>query len=273
MVVLGGFSAKVLRNVDLNNWHVYGEGVREFGWSTIPSAFVYATVPLVYVISGVKLYRATWESYELRRKILLVTVTGLAIFLSVASSPSRKRLAADCAPALILVAWLVYRLGPIRARVGGLLALIAAMVATGGVVRTQRRWSATLDLPVGKAAFTDKERYDEFSYAKARMCCGRYAFGLPPLLFALNLRNPAPIDGFVPFDYTRPEQVIATVDALERYKVRFLMLNKGMFEWPKATAASDHLAPIRDYLARKYRLTITFTNNDELWERIEDCAH
>jgi hypothetical protein len=97
-------------------------------------------------------------------------------------------------------------------------------------------------------------------------------FAPPPILFALNVQNPAPIDVFVPFDYTRPEQVAATIRALEEYKVPLLMLNRGMFTWPNANPRSDHLDPIRAYLACSYRLTATFATDDELWERVDRTA-
>lgn len=94
-------------------------------------------------------------------------------------------------------------------------------------------------------------------------------FGTPPIQFALGVRNPAPIDTFVPFEYTRPEQVTATIQALERNKVPLLMLNRGMLSWPGATPTSDHLGPLRAYLACHYRVTQTFRTDDQLWERID----
>jgi hypothetical protein len=97
-------------------------------------------------------------------------------------------------------------------------------------------------------------------------------FATPPVLFALGVQNPAPIDVFVPFEYTRPEQVTATIEALEANKVPLLMLNRGMFSDPDANAASDHLDPIRAYLARNYRLAVTFQTDDQLWERIESAG-
>jgi hypothetical protein len=47
------------------------------------------------------------------------------------------------------------------------------------------------------------------------------------------------------------------------------MLNREMFTDPNADPASDHLDPIRAYLARNYRVVATFRTGDELWERIE----
>jgi hypothetical protein len=94
-------------------------------------------------------------------------------------------------------------------------------------------------------------------------------FGPPPILLALQVQNPAPIDGLVPFEYTRPEQVTATIQALELNKVPLLMLHPSMFTDPDSDPALDHLDPIRAYLARNYRIAATFRTGDELWERVE----
>ena len=115
----------------------------------------------------------------------------------------------------------------------------------------------------------DFARYEEYRYALGRTCRGQFMFGPSPILFALQVQNPAPIDGFVPFDYTRPEQVTATIQALELNKVPLLMLHPRMFTDPDSKPASDHLDPMRAYLAGHYRVTTTFNTGDELWERDE----
>jgi len=51
-----------------------------------------------------------------------------------------------------------------------------------------------------------------------------------------------------------------------------LMLNRGMLSWPGATPASDHLGPLRAYLACHYRVTKTFQTDDQLWERVGDAG-
>jgi hypothetical protein len=115
----------------------------------------------------------------------------------------------------------------------------------------------------------DFARYEEYRYAMGRTCRGQLMFGPSPILFALQVQNPAPIDSFVPFDYTRPEQVTATIQALELNKVPLLVLHPAMFTDPDSKPASDHLDPLRAYLAGHYRVTTTFKTGEELWERID----
>ena len=62
-------------------------------------------------------------------------------------------------------------------------------------------------------------------------------------------------DVFVPADYTRPEQVAGTIQALEKYRVPLLMLHRDMYTPSSSNSASDHLGPLRAYLHQSYRLT------------------
>jgi hypothetical protein len=263
------FPVRYFHSVHLNSWQVYGSGFRKFGLAAIPFVFVHLTVPLVYAICIVILLRRSkTDNKEAWDKILLLSLAGIAMFLAVAASPSWKRLSIASPPAMILLAWLIERSGRIAGKFRIGLGATAIVLALGGAVRSQIRWTASLDLRTGRTAFTEPARYEEYRYALGRTCRGQLMFATPPVLFALAVRNPAPIDVFVPFEYTRPEQVTATIQALEANKVQLLMLNRGMFIDPDASAASDHLDPIRAYLASRYRLAVTFQTDDQLWERI-----
>jgi len=270
------FPLRYYPTVHLNNWHVYGDEFRNLRATTpyiffvaIPFLFVHAVVPLVYVACLVVMYRRSKNGpVEEWDKVLLVCLTGLAMFLGVAFSPSWKRLSIVSLPAMILLAWLLHLPGRVVAgfRIG--LTLVAVALPLVLSVWIQTAWSGTLDLPVGKTAFRDPGIYQEYRYAMGRTCCGQLMFGIPPIQFALGVQNPAPIDTFVPFDYTRPEQVAAMIQALEQNKVPLLMINREMLSWPGATPASDHLGPLRAYLACHYRVTKSFQTDDQLWERI-----
>jgi hypothetical protein len=263
------FPLRYYPSVHLNSWQVYGSGFGKFGLSTIPFVFVHLAVPLVYGICVlVMLRRPAKDSNQAWDKVLLLSLVGIAMFLAVASSPSWKRLATVSPPAMILLTWLLDRAGRAMVIVKIGLGAAAMALALGGVVRSQTRWTASLDLPIGRTAFIDPARYEEYRYALGHTYRGQLMFGTPPVLFALQVQNPAPIDVFVPFEYTRPEQVSGTIQALEKNKVPLLMLNREMFTDPDADPASDHLGPIRDYLARNYRRASTFQTGDELWERI-----
>jgi hypothetical protein len=263
------FPLRYYPSVHLNSWQVYGDGFTRFRLPTIPSVLAHLIVPLVYVICiVVMLRRSKSEPDEAWDKILLLSLAGIAMFLAVASSPSWKRLSTVSPPAVILLTWLLDRSGGVMAKFRIGLGATAIVLALGGAVRSQTRWTESLDLRTGRTAFTDPARYEEYRYAMGRTCQGQFMFGTPPVLFALAVQNPAPIDVFVPFEYTRPEQVTATIQALERNNVPLLMLNREMFTDPNADPSSDHLDPIRAFLASNYRRAVTFQTGDELWEKI-----
>jgi hypothetical protein len=263
------FPLRYYPTVPLNNWRVYGQGLGELRFGMVPFLFVHAAVPLVYIISLLAIPRGRKrEPSQPWDQLMLITLTGMAMFLAIASSPSWKRLSTVSPPAMILIVWFLSGPGKVRAgcRVG--LGTTAVILALAAAVRTQTRWHAYLNLPIGRTAFDDSRRHEEYGYILERTHPGQLVFGTPPVLFAFGLQNPSPIDVFVPAEYTRPEQVSATIQSLETYRVPMLMLNRQMYVQFFALSASDHLDPLRAYLRQNYRLTMRFQTDDELWERL-----
>lgn len=134
----------------VNNWRVL---LSEFRWHAgmarwVTFPFVYATVTSVYILFFFAT-RRRWnaDQDEQWRKLLLVALAGIAMFLAVAHSPSVKRLGTVSPPALILLAWLLNRPGRTAARLKVLLAGGAIALAGAGAVRTQTKPRAYLDLP------------------------------------------------------------------------------------------------------------------------------
>ena len=262
------FPIRYYPSVSLNSWRVYGEGLGKLHFGIVPFLFVHASVPLVYIIFLLAIRRGRKkEPSQPWDQLLLIGLTGIGMFLAIASAPSWKRLSTVSPPALILIVWFLSRPGKVRAacRIG--LGTAAVSFALAVAVRTQTRWHAYLDLPVGRTAFADSERHEEYGYILGRTHPGQFVFGTPPVLFAFGVQNPAPIDVFVPAEYTRPEQVSEAIQSLERYRVPMLVLNRQMYVQSSALSASDHLDPLRAYLLQNYRMTKSFQTEDELWER------
>ena len=57
---------------------------------------------------------------------------------------------------------------------------------------------------------------------------------MPPMYLPYRMRNPAAVEGLMPSEYTRPEQVAATVRALETHDVPLLILVADG-KYPRAT--------------------------------------
>jgi hypothetical protein len=264
----------------MNNWRVLIDGVPSHAGliTWVIFFFVYATVPLVYFafLAGTRKLRSR-DGRECWDKLLLVAITGLSMFLAVASSPSLKRLATVSPPAMILLVWLLNQPGKAVSGLRILLACTAAALAIAMPVYVQTRSPFYLNLPAGRAALFDPVLHEEYRWLLGNTHPGEYFFGLTPFYTAFHMLNAAPIVDFHASDYTRPWQIAALIEALENHQVSMLVLRRTHdFLWA-AGSPSDHLEPLRIYVSRNYRLTKTFLTGDEVWLRIRapaaSCRH
>jgi hypothetical protein len=254
----------------LNNWRVI---LYDFGWHHglvrwVEFPFVYLTVPLASIVLLVAALRRRADRTEPWPELVLVALTGIFMFLAVASSPSIKRLGTVGPPAMVSLAWMLGRPGRVTRllRIG--LALGATGLALALPVRSQTHWRAVLDLPAGRTAFHDELQYEEYRWVREHTQPGQFFFGMPMYL-PFHLVNPAAIDDFDPSEYTRPDQATAMVQALQVHPARLMILPSSK-KYPSGTGLpSDHHGPIRDYFCRNYSLTRTFETGDEVWERKE----
>jgi hypothetical protein len=241
------------------------------GVSWISFPFLYATIPLVYIAFFARFRQMTIAASDRRydRKTLLVAISGIAMFLAIASSPSAKRLGAVSPPALILLTWFFKRHEQRDAYFKLILGGGAIALATALAVRTQLKQHLYLDVPAGRLAFSDRAVYDEYRWIGTSTQPGQFFFGLAPLYEAFHLKNPAPIEGIHPSEYTRPEQVSALVIALQNHAVPLVIIRESLNLLYMQQSPSDHLQPFRAYLRQNYRLTKTFPSGDDVWEKID----
>lgn len=124
-------------------------------------------------------------------------------------------------------------------------------------------WS---NLPIGRTAFSDPLVFREFQWLAQRTQPSEPFFNSPALALYLGLDNPTASE-FVNFDdFSRPEQVAAVIQALQRHPPRFIVMYPEATDWSK-----DHSAPFRRYVHENYHLAQTFSLNqngryEELWE-------
>jgi hypothetical protein len=266
------FPLRYYGSVPINNWRVLIHDVRWHGglarWAAIP--FIYATVPLVYfVFFAVARRRSDEPGEQISRRLLLVAMVGIAMFLAIASSPSVKRLATVSPPAMILLAWLLDQPGSVIRGFRVVLVSAALTLAIAMPLHIQTRWRSYLDLPSGRSALLDPELFEEYDWLLHNTQPGQYLFGLPPLHYAFHMRNPAAIEGYETTNYTRPEQVAALVEALERRQVPLLVIRQSRDLLRATDSPSDHLGPFRTYVISNYRLTKSFPTGDDVWQRVE----
>jgi hypothetical protein len=272
----------------VNNWRVLLYDFQSRGgalrWICYP--FVYATVPLVYIAF---FFTLRWQPKKNESvpwdHLVLLTLTGLGMFLAIASSPSMKRMCTVSAPAIILLTWMLntWRLdariaklrspnrsakSPVGPKIMFALAAIALVFAIEPTIHTQLRHNAYLNLPAGRVAFPDPAIYQEYSWVLEHTHPRQFFFGMPPFYTPFHLRNPSATVSIETTEYTRPEQVAELVQALESHPVPLLILNKSREFLRPAKSSADHADPFRAYVLKNYRLILSFPSGDDVWEKI-----
>jgi hypothetical protein len=236
-----------------------------------PFVFIYAVVPYIYLLGFHQLWRKRKVlPPALRQNLVLLHLAGLALFLAVASGPRFFRLCTVAPPAILICTWLISQQGPVRRLACNLLCFLAIVFAILLPFRRQTQWHATLNLPIGRTAFSEILVFREFQGLSQRTHPSDLFFNNAALCLYLSLNNPTPSE-FVNYDdFTRPEQVAAVVQSLQRNPPRFIML------LPQSTNSSDvhdHAAPFRQYVHDNYHLAQIFyvgqgsQYEQQLWER------
>lgn len=253
----------------INNWRVltfeFGEHGELTKWVAFP--FLYLSLPLTYV--GVFLLaRRKWNRDDERwQQVLLVAIAGLAMFLAIISAPSAKRMSIASPMAMILLAWLLAQPSRFAPVVKFALAASALALAILLPARAQLHHHIYIELPAGRVALTDPALYDEYQWLSEHTHPGQYFFGMAPLYFSFHMPNAAPIEGYHPSEYTRPEQVAALVQAIEAHQVPMIILRWSPEFLKSNGSPSDHLGPFRTYLVSHYHVTKSFRTGDDVWER------
>ena len=255
----------------LNNWRVvnleFHAQQSTTGW--VAFLFVYCTVPLVYIVF-LLVMRRQWRKDRTCPwdQLLLITVTGIAMFLAIAQSPSIKRLSTVSPPAMILLAWFLEKPTKAFAVVKVTLATGATALAVAAAVHSQTRPKTYLYLPAGLTAFTDNAVRDEYRWVLTHTHPAQFLLGMPPLYVSFQLQNLAPNESLDTSEYTRPEDVAAVLRALQEHDVPIIILSSERQYPLTVNSPSNHAMAFVAYLHANYRLTSTFATGDELWEKV-----
>ena len=256
-----------------NQWRVYmADPPSIHAYSQWPNVaaflLVHLVVPLVYILFFVRYWRESGiHPEEPWDRLLLLSLTGLCLFLSAVHSAGSTRMYTISVPALILLVWFLK--APFKTeRVlrQGLWAMTLVLAIARPLI-AQTRWNGFLELPTGRTAFADfPVLYYKCKWVSERTHPGDYFLDDPQICFALRLRDPSRVPFLRPTDYTRPEEVRDAVEALARLHVRFVGWYASL-ETEIADPAGDHLPPLRVYLREHYHVAQRFSNGDEIWER------
>jgi len=237
-------------------------------WICIP--FVYITIPLVYLIFlRVMQRRRKAEPHEPWNQLLLLAITGLAMFLAVVPCLSVMRVASASLPGMVLLAWLLNRCGKRGRIAAGALAAVSLGIAVYLPIRNQTMHWHYLDLPAGRTAILDPTRFEIYRWMAENTHPGQMYFGVSPLALPLWLQTPAPISAPIPYEYDRPEHIAASIAAIESNRIPLLLLRPYRYLAGTCGYTDTHLRPFQADLDQHYRHIKTFPNGFEVWERTD----
>jgi hypothetical protein len=237
----------------------------------LPYLFLYAALPVAYALS-------LWRGWSERGSSLpvatdrrmLLTFVGVGTALEVTLSPNWLRVLCVAAPGIVLLVWSVAQAKRFRDSIAGLMWSGVIAAALWQTLAHQRGiQNVIVSTPVGTTA-TSALAAGKLEWIGEHTRPGDFFFQAPwpGVYFPLALRDPVYVDGVGPFDETRPEWVAAGIQQLEAKRVRYVLWAPRLNS-PGDTARPEtyHLAPLRDYLHDRYRMTYRFADQDEVWER------
>ena len=235
----------------------------------IGGSFLYVAVPMTYIGS---LYVMRRERGKDRSQpwdgLLLISITGISMFLAVTPSLSIMRASAVSFPATILLGWGLEHWSQWLRWVKIAAVFLSIVCATDMALSTQRiRWNY-LDLPAGRTAIREPGKYELYLWMKEHTHPGQDYFGISTLSLPLWLECPAPIHAPGPWEYYRPEHIERSVAALESHRVPLLVLRHQPQFRNAAGYEPEHLRPLEDYVETHYRQVKVFATGDEIWERM-----
>ena len=235
-------------------------------WICIP--FVYLTIPLVYLVFLRVMYlRRRFEPDQPWNQLLLLAITGLALFLAVAPCLSVMRVSCAGLPGMILLVWLLDRGGEQGRVAAATLAALSLAIAVYLPIRNQTMHWHYLDLPAGRTAILDPNRYEVYRWMAENTHPGQMYFGMGPFALPLWLQTPAPISAPVPYEYDRPEHIAASIAAIENNRMPLLLLKPYRYLAGTWGYTDQHLRAYQAYLDQHYRCIKTFPAGFELWVR------
>jgi hypothetical protein len=237
-----------------------------FRWICVP--FLYIGVPLIYIsFFWIMQRRRKAEPNQPWEQLLLITITGIAMFLAVSPSLSIMRASAVSMPSTILLAWLLGRLTHPFLWIKWTAATLSLAIGLYLPISTQRMHWNLLTLPSGEAAILDPGRYALYRWMADHTHPGEPYLGIAAMSFPLRLQTPAPIQAPGPWEYYRPEHIARSIAALEAYRIPLLVLRPYITFRGTPGYEQDHIQAYQDYIDLHYRRIATFSTGDEIWQR------
>lgn len=219
----------------------------------LKQALILLLIPWVYVAALAGFARRRWRlTNEVDRRILLITIAGTALFLSVAGSPWPVRMVFDGMFACTVLAWVVLQVGGRNdsARVMLLVCTVAILwsaVHVSHIAAAERK----LELPTGQVVVVGAEAGKYWGTLQSLAKPGDYALDAPDyqIYFFLQLKSPSPAPYLSASRFTRPEEVEQTLEQMQRHQVSFVLWSADL---DGNGAPDDSLGPLRAYIRKNF---------------------
>jgi hypothetical protein len=215
-------------------------------------------------IGGTKSFEDPTKS---RRALMLALMLGPLLFLGVANSANFIRLAYDSYFGFLLLTWYCRQRAAGRLFLAGL--TLVSVTAMLGPFRYHPK--DVIDIPAGRVAYRGDSGLAR--WLKDNTKPGDYVLEaeLGTYYFLYGLRNPTPIAFLTNSGYTRPMDVSATIDGLERHHVRYILMEDGLNS-SVGGMNLDYLKALRFYISKHYRVIRHFSpdmsdSDTQVWER------
>ena len=261
------FPLKYYRADRVNTWSaLISDRPMEPGWGYPLALADYlmlaVMVPAVYLLFIFYYWLEGMPDQEPWPALMLIAWAGTGLFVTVAYAPTWPRLCEISLPAFIVSAWFVdrWRL-PVLAGAGWIAAAAMLLVMP---LKTQLRHYHYIAAPTGTVAIHQSQEAGMYQYLVDNVSPGEFFFqpGTPVSNVILAARDPAPVPTFVNNEYTRPEQVSATLTALNAHPPRLIVWDLAP---PDSYKSADRLGPLADFVLRHYRYQRTM-NSFQVWK-------
>jgi len=228
--------------------------------------FVHLALPLVYIIFLVRVLRSRNIRGQHLGQLMLIEAVGVGLLLPVIPSPTLLRLSTVAFPAVILFVYLIAQPGTLERMFRAGAWIVAISLSIAWPLSVQLRQYKVLTLSSGRVEIADLNWADSLAWMDGQVHTGETMFGNPPMIFALGMRNPAPLDFVTPSSSTLPEQVSGLISSLETESVQWIVLRpSGLVT--RSADSENRLIPLLKYLHSHYKLVKVLPTSDEVYER------
>jgi hypothetical protein len=231
---------------------------------------LYLLIPAIYILTLVRVIfvEKSWASNR-RLPVVLITLLGLAEFVTIAPAPGLVRLPYGSVYAFVLLTW--YLSSNVISR-SSLQAFAVGMILFMAYFCRPSPYTV-LNLPSGRVAFHGSDAAPNrsvttFAWLAAHTKPGDFVYEPSwwKLYFLLHVQNPSPVFFLANDKSATPDKVVRSIAGLQSHPVRFILWDP-VLDASYGDLSSDYLGPLRDYRTREYRMVRSFPDSLQLWEK------